>query len=73
MGDGKHRSEGRAILRGIGELDGGNGESIRGTARTPLRQAWGESTRKGHASTCTSSTGRATASSSSAECRTISY
>jgi len=37
-----------AILKGIGKWWAVNGESIRGSARTPLAtQAWGESTRKG--------------------------
>ncbi len=38
-----------AILQGIGQWWKTNGESIRGTTRTPLAvQAWGESTRKGN-------------------------
>jgi hypothetical protein len=38
-----------AILQGIGQWWSVNGESIRGTTRTPLPvQAWGESTRKGN-------------------------
>jgi hypothetical protein len=37
-----------AILQGIGKWWAVNGESIRGTTRTPLApQAWGQSTRKG--------------------------
>ena len=50
MGNGQIAPEDQAILRGIGEWMAVNGESIRGTERTPLeRQAWGESTRKGNA------------------------
>lgn len=49
MGDGKIDPKDLAILQGIGQWWKINGESIRGTARTPLAvQAWGESTRKGN-------------------------
>ncbi len=48
MGNGKIDPKDVAILEGIGEWMKTNGESIRGTDRTPLPvQAWGESTRKG--------------------------
>jgi hypothetical protein len=48
MGNGKMAPEDRAILQGIGQWWETNGESIRGTSRTPLAvQCWGESTRKG--------------------------
>lgn len=47
MGNGKMDPKDLAILRGIGQWMKVNGESIRGTTRTPLPvQAWGESTRK---------------------------
>ncbi len=47
MGTGKVDPKDIAILQGIGEWWRVNGESIRGTTRTPLPvQAWGESTRK---------------------------
>jgi alpha-L-fucosidase len=50
MGNGKIAPEDLAILKGIGQWWKTNGESIRGTSRTPLAvQAWGESTRKGDA------------------------
>jgi alpha-L-fucosidase len=49
MGDGKIDPKDLAILAGIGQWMRVNGESIRGTIRTPLPvQAWGESTRKGN-------------------------
>ena len=48
MGNGKIAAEDLAILHGIGQWWKTNGESIRGTTRTPLAvQTWGESTRKG--------------------------
>jgi len=48
MGNGKIDEADINILRGIGKWWGVNGESIKGTTRTPLAtQAWGESTRKG--------------------------
>jgi hypothetical protein len=48
MGDGQIDPTDVSILRGIGAWWSVNGESIRGTTRTPLAvQAWGESTRKG--------------------------
>jgi hypothetical protein len=48
MGDGRFDPKDSAILAGIGDWWQVNGESIRGTTRTPLPvQAWGESTRKG--------------------------
>jgi len=48
MGDGRIDPKDLAILGGIGAWMKGNGESIRGTQRSPLPvQAWGESTRKG--------------------------
>ena len=48
MGDGRIDPKDAAILRGIGDWWKINGESIRGTTRTPLPvQTWGESTRKG--------------------------
>ena len=48
-GDGRIDSPDVAILEGIGAWWKINGESIRGTTRTPLPvQAWGESTRKGN-------------------------
>lgn len=48
-GDGKIDSADIAILKGMGDWWKINGESIRGTSRTPLPvQAWGESTRKGN-------------------------
>jgi alpha-L-fucosidase len=47
-GDGRLDPKDVAILEGIGAWMTVNGESIRGTTRTPLPvQAWGESTRKG--------------------------
>lgn len=47
MGDGRIDAADVAILEGIGAWWTLNGESIRGTTRTPLAvQAWGESTRK---------------------------
>jgi hypothetical protein len=47
MGNGKMDPADLAILQGIGQWWRVNGESIRGTTRTPLPvQAWGESTRK---------------------------
>ena len=50
MGNGKIAPEDLAILQGLGQWWKTNGESIRGTSRTPLAvQAWGESTRKGDA------------------------
>jgi alpha-L-fucosidase len=49
MGNGKFDPADAAILQGIGQWWRVNGESIRGTTRTPLPvQAWGESTRKGN-------------------------
>ena len=49
MGNGKMDPKDLAILQGIGQWWKVNGESIRGTTRTPLPvQAWGESTRKGN-------------------------
>ncbi|HEY5911070.1 MAG TPA: alpha-L-fucosidase [Verrucomicrobiae bacterium] len=49
MGDGRMDPKDIEILRGIGAWWRANGESIRGTTRTPLPvQAWGESTRKGN-------------------------
>jgi hypothetical protein len=49
MGSGEMDPADLAILRGIGKWWRVNGESIRGTTRTPLPvQAWGESTRKGN-------------------------
>ncbi len=49
MGSGKIDPKDVAILQGIGAWWEVNGESIRGTTRTPLAvQAWGESTRKGN-------------------------
>jgi alpha-L-fucosidase len=49
MGDGRMDPNDVKILKGIGEWWRVNGESIRGTTRTPLPvQAWGESTRKGN-------------------------
>jgi alpha-L-fucosidase len=48
MGDGNIDPKDIAILKGIGDWWRVNGESIRGTTRTPLPvQTWGESTRKG--------------------------
>jgi alpha-L-fucosidase len=48
MGDGRMDPKDVAILQGIGAWWKVNGESIRGTTRTPLPvQTWGESTRKG--------------------------
>ena len=48
MGDGDLDPKDVAILQGIGDWWQVNGESIRGTTRTPLPvQTWGESTRKG--------------------------
>ena len=48
MGDGKMAPEDLTILHEIGKWWSVNGESIRGTVRTPLmRQAWGDSTLKG--------------------------
>jgi len=48
MGDGRIDQADVDILKGIGKWWAVNGESIRGTTRTPLPvQAWGESTRKG--------------------------
>ena len=47
MGDGNIDAKDVAILKGIGDWWKVNGESIRGTTRTPLPvQTWGESTRK---------------------------
>jgi hypothetical protein len=47
-GDGTIDAPDAAILAGVGEWMTVNGESIRGTTRTPLdRQAWGDSTVKG--------------------------
>ncbi len=49
MGTGKMDAADVAILKGIGAWWQINGESIRGTTRTPLAvQAWGESTRNGN-------------------------
>jgi alpha-L-fucosidase len=49
MGDGNVDPKDVAILQGVGDWWKVNGESIRGTTRTPLPvQAWGESTRKGN-------------------------
>lgn len=49
MGDGRMDPKDVEILRGIGKWWELNGESIRGTTRTPLPvQTWGESTRKGN-------------------------
>lgn len=49
MGDGRMDPKDVQILQGIGEWWQVNGESIRGTTRTPLAvQSWGESTRKGN-------------------------
>jgi hypothetical protein len=49
MGDGRFDPRDTAILSGIGAWWKLNGESIRGTERTPLPvQTWGESTRKGN-------------------------
>ncbi|TAK93316.1 MAG: alpha-L-fucosidase [Verrucomicrobia bacterium] len=49
MGDGRMDPKDVEILRGIGAWWKVNGESIRGTTRTPLPvQTWGESTRKGN-------------------------
>jgi len=49
MGTGQIDQADVAILKGIGAWWKVNGESIRGTTRTPLPvQAWGESTRKGN-------------------------
>jgi len=49
MGDGNIDPKDVAILQGIGDWWKVNGESIRGTTRTPLPvQTWGESTRKGN-------------------------
>jgi hypothetical protein len=48
MGDGNIDPKDVAILKGIGDWWQINGDSIRGTTRTPLApQTWGESTRKG--------------------------
>jgi hypothetical protein len=48
MGDGNIDPKDVVILKGIGDWWKVNGESIRGTTRTPLPvQTWGESTRKG--------------------------
>jgi len=49
MGTGKMAPEDLTILGEIGKWWNVNGESIRGTTRTPLmRQAWGDSTLKGN-------------------------
>ena len=49
MGTGQIDPKDVSILEGIGQWWKINGESIRGTTRTPLAvQSWGESTRKGH-------------------------
>ena len=49
MGTGKMDPKDESILAGIGGWWKVNGESIRGTERTPLTpQTWGESTRKGN-------------------------
>jgi alpha-L-fucosidase len=48
-GDGTLDPPDTAILQGIGQWMSANGDSIRGTQRTPLdRQAWGDSTVKGN-------------------------
>jgi hypothetical protein len=48
MGNGKMAPEDLSILHAIGKWWNVNGESIRGTTRTPLmRQSWGDSTLKG--------------------------
>ena len=48
MGNGKMAPEDLSILHAIGKWWAVNGESIRGTTRTPLmRQSWGDSTLKG--------------------------
>jgi len=50
MGNGEVDPKDVAILKGIADWWKVNGESIRGTTRTPLPvQTWGESTRKGNA------------------------
>jgi len=49
MGNGRIDEADVSILKGIAKWWAFNGESIRGTTRTPLAvQAWGESTRKGN-------------------------
>ncbi len=49
MGNGRIDEADVNILHGLGRWWAVNGESIRGTTRTPLAvQAWGESTRKGN-------------------------
>jgi len=49
MGDGNIDPKDVAILKGIGDWWKANGDSIRGTTRTPLPvQTWGESTLKGN-------------------------
>jgi alpha-L-fucosidase len=49
MGTGKFDPKDTKILDGVAGWFKGNGDSIRGTQRTPLPvQAWGESTRKGN-------------------------
>ena len=49
MGDGNIDPKDVAILKGIADWWQANGESVRGTTRTPLPvQTWGESTRKGN-------------------------
>jgi hypothetical protein len=49
MGDGRIDPKDVAILNGIGDWWRVNGQSIRGTTRTPLApQTWGESTLKGN-------------------------
>ena len=49
MGDGRIDPKDVLILKGIGDWWQVNGDSIRGTTRTPLApQTWGESTRKGN-------------------------
>jgi hypothetical protein len=49
MGDGNIDPKDVSILKGIGDWWSVNGQSIRGTTRTPLApQTWGESTRKGN-------------------------
>jgi len=49
MGNGRMDPADVTILKGISQWWAVNGESIRGTTRTPLAvQAWGESTRKGN-------------------------
>jgi hypothetical protein len=69
MGDGRIDPEGPGHPGRDRGLDEGNGESIRGTTTLALPvQAWGESTRKGSPSTCTSSPGRAAGGSPSAVC-----